>query len=156
MSDFSVIFVGKITGSSGVVLSLADAASTTKYQAVKVASSGNLSILSRNGGSETESAGTVAANVGNIVALELKAKGGLLTLTNLSTGLSTTLADTAPTTTFRYGVGCVAGSTVAQIAAGMTWNALYPFRKALSSAHRTTWLNKIKAQLLGELGVTVS
>jgi len=152
MRNFSEFITGKFAGTSGVVWSLADSTTTTKYQAIKQAASGKLSIISRNGGAETESAQLDVSTTLN-VCLHFSANNGTLTLTNMATGASVTLADTAPTTAPRIAFGAVGSSTVAQIVNSLQWSHSATFRQAKSNpapAYR-----KIKSLLAGR-GVTVA
>jgi len=154
MRSFSMQIVGKFNGASGAITSLSDSASTTKYQAIKQVSSGNVAIISRNAGSETQSASlTVSAT--DTVALMLTAKDGTLTLENQSTGATVTLADTAPVTTCRIGIGCVAASTVAQIISAMTLNEGVGYTRLLSTSERRQAYSASK-RIVSALGVTVA
>ena len=154
MRSFSMQIVGKFNGASGAITSLSDSASTTKYQAIKQVSSGNVAIISRNAGSETQSASlTVSAT--DTVALMLTAKDGTLTLENQSTGATVTLADTAPVTTCRIGIGCVAASTVAQIISAMTLNDGVGYTRLLSTSERRQAYSASK-RIVSALGVTVA
>lgn len=133
MSNFSLLIAGKFAGTSGAITSLAVPSVTNKYQGVKYVSSGNLAIISCNGGTESVSSNLAVSTTDNVTLL-FTASGGTLTLKNLVTGASVTLTDTAPTGSPRIGMGCVAGSTVAQIASALTWYNVVPYSRVLSAA----------------------
>jgi hypothetical protein len=155
LQSFTEAITGKFDGTSGVIWSLADSTVTTKYQAVKQVSAGNVAIISRNGEIEMQSANLAVSATDNIT-LHFSASGGVLTLINLSTGQNVTLVDTAPiASAARIGVGCVASSTVAQVISSMTWYNQAPYSRPLVSSESIRAYRYIK-NIEASRGVTVA
>jgi hypothetical protein len=146
-SAFTVLWIGKPSGSTGTLFSLTDSATaSTKYQRVAYSESGAVKIGSAAGGAESLSdALTVDATAYQVLALT--SDGTTLTLKRMDTGTSVTVADTNPDGNARFALFSTAGSTLcanpcdAAIALGDL-----PYNRALSSAELTRAYRYLKSQ----------
>ena len=113
---FTLIWIGKPTGTSGTLLSLADSATAnTKFQRILYSAAATLKAGSVAGGAESLS-GELAVGATDYQMLALTSDGATLTLRRMDTGATVTVADTNPDGNACLGLGCTVGSSVANIA----------------------------------------
>ena len=113
---FTLIWIGKPTGTSGTLLSLTDSATAnTKFQRILYSAAATLKAGSVAGGAESLS-GELAVGATDYQMLALTSDGATLTLRRMDTGATVTVADTNPDGNACLGLGCTVGSSVANIA----------------------------------------
>lgn len=143
---FDIPLVGLFNGTAGTIVSLAATGVTTHYQRVAYNGSGQIRIGSKAGAGAETFSDDLAVSTTDILALRFRSDGTTLTLTNHATGTSVTLASQSPTGACRLGIGCTAGSTVADIASAITATLVTVHGAMLGTAQWTRAYRDLKGR----------
>ncbi len=153
-APFAKLMAGKFNGTVGSIWSMAATGAADQYIRVAYNGANKVMIAAKAGGAETTSA-DLAIDGGAHLVLALESDGDTLTLTNLATGASVTLANPDPAGTARCCLGATGGSAVANIVDAMTICADMRFNKRIGAVN-TQKARRYLRGICGTKGVTLS
>jgi hypothetical protein len=152
--DWSLPIVLKPSGTTGAIVSLADATAADQYQAIEFNGSTKVRIHTKNGATDTTSDDLTVSN-STVQMLSLVSSGNTITLKLMNTGASVSATNAAPTGTPRLVVGGLGTSTIGTLADGLNVNLLALYGRALSVSEETRIYRHVKSLFAGR-GVAVA
>ncbi len=150
--DWTAVLVVKVTGTTGVFWSIADATADNKQDRLVINGSGKLRMYSKVAAGYFES-GDLTVPTASWICLIVRNTSSSITVRRMDTATTITCADKAPTGTPRLALGAQAGTSLDEIvdAAQVALHMLYS--RSLTSAEALTLYTACKENLKGRVVV---